>query len=154
MTLEPIHRLQAFLNAIRRAFVQHSTQFQLTRVLARFLCVSRFSCGIGAWLHYIRWSGYLPQPVVLQPSSINGETIEVVNDMERLTYPLTQCAKCLVVLLLLMYVCISIVDEINKASTDDGSSGKFCVRTLWLFVSSVQAWISWERRSYCYYSAC
>ena len=30
VTLEVIYRLQTFSNAIRRTFVEHSTQFQLT----------------------------------------------------------------------------------------------------------------------------
>ena len=37
------HRLQTFLNAIRRTFVQHLTRFQLT-VCSRSLCVSWASC--------------------------------------------------------------------------------------------------------------
>ena len=42
-TLKVIHRLQAFLNAIRRTFMQHFTRFHLT-MCSRSLCVSCASC--------------------------------------------------------------------------------------------------------------
>ena len=43
MTLNVIHRLQAFSNVIRRTFVQHFARFQLT-VCSPSLCVSWASC--------------------------------------------------------------------------------------------------------------
>ena len=51
MTLKVIHRLQAFSNAIRRTFVQHSTRFQLT------VC----SHGSSALEVLLFWTGELTQ---------------------------------------------------------------------------------------------